>query len=139
MSNLPDQKDLPTSTLPFEVVHQGEHYQFAQRETAREFMKKKEGSHLQYNCVTPDVLRYEDLFDTELTDRVVKIIDGNPGLKEILVDKATEAHIEDGELRLSVVYGLLEEHEVYLAGASLRKLCINTIRGYLRELILPIN
>jgi hypothetical protein len=104
-------------------------------EEARALMREEEGAWIDYTAVTPDVIRYEDLFDRGLTERVINIIDGNPGVRDLMKDKCEQFHIEDGELKLSRVYDLLEECEEYLVGASLRKLCLNTIRGYLLDLI----
>lgn len=132
-----DWKDIPDGAhKPFGVFQGSKLLGYkSDIQEARELMRENLGSHIQYYYATPDVLRYESLFDTRLTKVVTKILENNTGLADIVLNKAYHIRIDEGELSLQAVYEILEESEESWVGINLNRVCLNTVRSWIVERI----
>ena len=94
------------------------------------YLVPKSPTYIQYNTVPDDVLKYEDLFDMELTDRLgVLLTNEESTLGQTIQDRVRVALTYQGELtpeETHIILSDMDELEL-LEGISLRKINIERI------------
>lgn len=101
----------------------------------KENLKPDSSPHyIQYTHVPRNILRYEDLFDHELTQTAINLLSSKSSLQSI-VDDMVITSMTGGSISLADTYAFIEslDERDKLDGLTIRKLCVDTIRSYLLE------
>lgn len=92
-------------------------------------------SHIQYRCVTPDVIRHEELFDHRATQQVVDLLRVKHSIQDVIREYLVIALTGEGEMTLARTYELLYELDSKdrLEYVSLRRLYVPAVQEYLNS------
>ena len=91
---------------------------------------EKSPTHIQYNVIPNDVLRYEDLFDMEETEKLgILLTNKDSTLGKNILDRVQQAMVYRGELTAEETHLILTDMDELdlLEGISLRKINIECI------------
>ena len=110
--------------------------QYLNDEVWKRTPKAQTPTYIQYMGVPDDVIKFEELFDGHVTERLCKLLSNETStLGRATIESLRDGYIIDGEMTSHRVVKMLYDFEErgYLEGLSLRRVNMQAVRDFLMD------